>query len=63
MAKRCEICGKGPLVGMKISHSHRRTKMRQLPNLQRIKTIVKGAPARVRACTDCLKAGKVAPAA
>ena len=34
MANRCEITGKGPLVGHNVSHSMRHTKRRQLPNLQ-----------------------------
>ncbi len=34
MARRCEITGKGPLSGNNVSHSHRKTRMRQLPNLQ-----------------------------
>jgi len=59
MAKRCKICGKRPLVGMNVSHSHRRTKRRQLPNLQRVKAVVGGAPVRLTVCTSCLKAGKV----
>jgi large subunit ribosomal protein L28 len=28
------VTGKKPLVGNKVSHSNRKTKMRQLPNLQ-----------------------------
>lgn len=63
MAKRCDVCGKGPLVGMNVSHSHRRTKMRQLPNLQRVKATVNGTPRRLKVCTCCLKAGKVNRAA
>ncbi len=35
MARRCQLTGKGPLTGNNVSHSHRRTKMRQLPNLQK----------------------------
>jgi large subunit ribosomal protein L28 len=35
MARRCQLTGKGPLTGNNVSHSNRRTKMRQLPNLQR----------------------------
>jgi large subunit ribosomal protein L28 len=44
---------------MSISHSHRRTKRRWNPNIQRIRAIVNGAPKRVNACTSCIKAGKV----
>ena len=35
MSRRCEISGKGSLVGNKVSHSHHKTKKRQLPNVQR----------------------------
>ena len=34
MARRCEICGKGPLVGHNVSHANNKTKRRFLPNLQ-----------------------------
>ena len=33
MAKRCEICGKGPVVGRNVSHAHNKTRRRFLPNL------------------------------
>ncbi len=35
MARRCRLTGKGPLTGNNVSHSNRRTKMRQLPNIQK----------------------------
>lgn len=35
MARRCQLTGKGPLVGNRVSHSNRKTKRRQLPNLQK----------------------------
>lgn len=35
MARKCQITGKGPLVGNNVSHAHNRTKRRQLPNLQK----------------------------
>lgn len=35
MAKRCEISGKGVLVGNNVSHANNRTKRRFLPNLQK----------------------------
>ncbi len=34
MSRRCQITGKRPMVGMNVSHSHRRTKRRFYPNLQ-----------------------------
>lgn len=59
MAKRCDICGKGPMAGHNVSHSVVRTKRRWLPNLQRITALLQGKRVRVRVCAKCLKAGKV----
>ena len=35
MAANCDVCGKGPGFGHSISHSHRRTKRRFDPNIQK----------------------------
>ena len=35
MSRVCEITGKKPVSGCNVSHSHRRTKRRFLPNLQK----------------------------
>lgn len=59
MAATCELCGKHPSFGHTISHSHRRTKRRWTPNIQRVRATVNGAPKRLNVCTSCLKAGKV----
>lgn len=59
MAAVCDICGKRPRVGMRVSHSHRRTKRAFRPNVQRVRALVDGVPRRLRVCTSCLKAGKV----
>jgi len=59
MASVCEVCGKHPSFGMRISHSHRRTKRRWNPNIQRVRALVDGSPKRVHVCTSCLKAGKI----
>ncbi|MCA1726548.1 MAG: 50S ribosomal protein L28 [Actinobacteria bacterium] len=59
MAAVCDICGKTPNFGMNISHSHRRTKRRWNPNVQRVRALVEGTPKRVNVCTKCIKAGKV----
>jgi large subunit ribosomal protein L28 len=63
MARRCEICGKGPQFGNNVSHANNKTKRRFEPNLQRVRALVKGAAQRVRICTRCLKAGKILKAA
>ena len=34
MSRFCKITGKKPLTGNSVSKSHRRTKRRQIPNLQ-----------------------------
>ncbi len=60
MAKRCDVCDKGPLVGNSVSHSHVKTKKRTLPNLQSVRVLKNGTtPVRVKVCTSCLKANKV----
>ncbi|MGF7185693.1 large subunit ribosomal protein L28 [Desulfitispora alkaliphila] len=59
MAKKCEVCGKGISTGIKLSHSHIRTKRTWSPNLQKIKAIVNGSPKRIKVCTSCLRSGKV----
>jgi large subunit ribosomal protein L28 len=59
MASVCDICGKKPSFGMNVSHSHRRTKRRWNPNVQRVRAMVDGAPKRMHVCTSCIRAGKV----
>ncbi|MEJ5914914.1 50S ribosomal protein L28 [Pseudokineococcus sp. 1T1Z-3] len=59
MAATCDICAKGPGFGHSISHSHRRTKRRWIPNIQRVRVVEGGTPKRRNVCTSCLKAGKV----
>lgn len=63
MAKRCEICGKGPVVGRNISHAHNVTPRRFEPNLQRVRALVNGGIRRLRVCTRCLRSNKVVKAA
>jgi large subunit ribosomal protein L28 len=59
MAAVCDICGRHPGFGMKVSHSHRRSKRQWRPNIQKIRAVVDGSPRRVHVCTKCIKAGKV----
>jgi large subunit ribosomal protein L28 len=59
MASVCEICGKKPSFGMNVSHSHRRTKRRWNPNIQRIRAVINGTNTRVNVCTGCMRSGKI----
>jgi len=59
MARVCDICGKRPGSGHKVSNSYRHTKRRWLPNLQYVRVQTAGGTRRQRVCTSCLKAGKV----
>ena len=59
MSNRCDICGKGKSVGMKVSHSHIRTKKVWSPNLQPVRVMVDGTPKKLNVCTRCLRSGKV----
>jgi len=60
MSRRCEICGKGPVSGNKISHAHNVTKRVFLPNLHSLRAVkADGTVTRMKVCAKCLKAGKV----
>lgn len=59
MANFCEICGKGTMSGMNVSHSHLKTKKTWKPNIQRVRAVVDGEVKRVNVCTRCLRSGKV----
>jgi large subunit ribosomal protein L28 len=63
MAKRCAICGKGPVVGRQVSHAHNVSARRFEPNLQRVRAMIKGGIKRIRVCTRCLRSQKVVKAA
>jgi large subunit ribosomal protein L28 len=59
MAQQCEICGKGPQFGNRVSHAHNVTHRKFNPNLQEVRAVVNGVQKRVRLCTRCLRSGKV----
>jgi large subunit ribosomal protein L28 len=72
MSRRCEICGKGQVRG---NHILRRGQAKKtggigqhvtavtprifMPNLQVVHAVVNGVPRRVKACTNCIKSGRV----
>ncbi|HLL14052.1 MAG TPA: 50S ribosomal protein L28 [Pyrinomonadaceae bacterium] len=60
MAKRCEVCGKGPQFGNNVSHANNRTRRRFNPNLQEIRVQrPQGGNVRMRVCTSCIKGNKI----
>jgi large subunit ribosomal protein L28 len=59
MAKVCEVCGRGPQFGNRISHAHNVTKRRWNLNLQSVHALVNGAAKRIKVCTSCIRSGKV----
>jgi len=63
MAKRCEICGKGPVAGRTVSHAHNVGLRRFEPNLQSVRALVNGATKRMHVCTRCIRDGTVTKAA
>ncbi len=63
MAKMCEVCGKTPVFGNRVSHAHNVSSRRWMPNLQRVRAIVDGSVKRIQVCTRCIRSGKVRKAA
>ena len=63
MAQQCDICGKKPQAGNRISHAHNVTKRRWNVNLQSVRALVNGAARRLRVCASCIRSGKVQKAA
>jgi len=59
MAMKCELCGKGPSYGNVVSHANNTRRRRWNPNLKSVRALVGGTHKRVKACTSCIRAGKV----
>ena len=57
MSRRCDLTGKGPMVGHKVSHSNIKTKRRFLPNLLNVTLMsdALGRSVRLRICANALK--------
>ena len=59
MAQRCDICGKGPMSGMQVSHAHNLTHRVWNPNLQRVRARVEGQVKNLYVCSRCLRSNRV----
>jgi large subunit ribosomal protein L28 len=62
MAQVCDVCGKKPLFGNTISHAHNVSRRRWNVNLRPVHAKVNGVGKRIRACTSCIRSGKVVKA-
>ncbi len=59
MSWKCDICGKQPSVGFRVSHSDKHTKHTWKPNLQSMRVLVNGRVKKLKVCTTCLKSNRV----
>ena len=59
MSKQCEICGKKPVTGNNVSHAHNKTRTVWSPNLQKVRAQHNGSVRTIKACTRCIRSGKV----
>ncbi len=57
MSRRCELTGKGPMVGNNVSHANNKTKRRFLPNLTETALMSEtlGRTFRLRVATSALR--------
>jgi large subunit ribosomal protein L28 len=55
MSRKCNVCGKGPQYGNRVSHAHNLSRHRWMPNLQKIKYELDGKVHRGYVCTRCLR--------
>lgn len=58
MAK-CDLCGKAPLFGKQISHSHKLSNRKWSVNIQKVRVKVDNTVKKLNVCTKCLKSGRV----
>ncbi len=57
MSRRCELTGKGPMVGNNVSHANNRTRRRFLPNLNDVSLMSEtlGRTFRLRVSSSALR--------
>lgn len=59
MSRTCDVCGKAPLYGCKVSKTYNHTKRTWRPNLLKVKTELSGRTMTLNVCTRCLRSGFV----
>ncbi len=59
MSRVCDVCGKGILVGMNVSHAHNRNKKKLYANLQKVRVQTDQGVKKMKVCTRCIRSGKI----
>lgn len=59
MSRTCDVCGKHPVHGNKVSKSYNHTRRQWKPNLLKIKTEIEGQTMTLKICTQCLRTGYI----
>ena len=59
MAQVCDLCGRRPSSGNRVSHANNKTRRRWSPNLQSVRARIGNGVRRVRVCTRCIRSGRV----
>ena len=72
MSRQCQICGKGPMVGNRVTIRGKAkylggvgtkitgiSKRQFRPNLQRVRVTIDGTNRRIRVCTQCMRSGAI----
>lgn len=59
MSRTCDVCGKHPIHGNKVSNSYNHTRRQWKPNLVKVKTTIGGTTVTLNVCTQCLRSGFV----
>lgn len=55
MSRVCDVTGKRPMAGNNVSHSHRKTRRRFIPNLQTHRYTVDGHTVRLTVSTQGMR--------
>ncbi len=59
MSRKCQVSGKGPMVGYNVSHAHNKTKRRFLPNLRTVRiTLEDGTRKKIKVAASTLRTMK-----
>ncbi len=62
MSFRCAVCEKAAQAAHNVSHSNRKSRKWQTPNLQRVHVILGGTPTHALVCTRCIRSNRVTKA-